>query len=191
MEKKYNKSKQITILILLVLVVCLAVSLLWYIGTFKREPIAIVEQDKSEPEFIVVPKIDTSSTIDNKEALEYNTEESKESPTSENNEEENSILSEDIPARTDGKPQTPEEAIVPEKAPIDAESTAEVENPDENGICQPEHIQPSEEQPKGGDTNSEGAIYVPGFGYIESSGSNEQEASYTDGNWNTEIGTMQ
>lgn len=192
MEKKYNKSKQITIFILLVLVVCLAASLLWYIGTLKREPSAMVEQDKAEPELmVVVPKIDMSSAIDDKEELEYNAEKSEESLTSDNDEEENSILSEDIPIRTDGKPRIPEEAIAPEKAPIDAEEVAEVENPDENGICRPEPIQPSEEQPQGGDTNSEGAVYVPGFGYIENSGSNEQGTSYTDGNWNTEIGTMQ
>ena len=51
--------------------------------------------------------------------------------------------------------------------------------------------QPQEDQPQGGDTNPAGAVYVPGFGYIESSGPNEQGTSHTDGDWDRQIGTMQ
>ena len=60
-----------------------------------------------------------------------------------------------------------------------------------DGSCQPEHTKPQENQPQGGDTNPAGAVYVPGFGYIENSGPNEQGTSHTDGDWNKQIGTMQ
>ena len=95
------------------------------------------------------------------------------------------------PVRTDGKPQSPKDAVPPAAPPAETDGSAAVENPDGDGSCQPEHTKPQENQPQGGDTNPEGAVYVPGFGYIENSGSNEQGTSHTDGDWNKQIGTMQ
>ncbi len=197
MNKNYNKKKHITIITLSVLAVCLAVILFWYVGTMET---------MQEPETEVlenVPEIDVDSSIElekeepKPEIKEAETEESEtkaeteESPVEESSSEEVPIVSETPPTRSDGNPQTPEEALPPTDPPVDTESSAAVENPDENGNCQPEHIPPQESQPQGGDINPEGAVYVPGFGYIENSGPNEQENSYTDGDWDKQIGTMQ
>lgn len=93
-------------------------------------------------------------------------------------------------SRTEARPRTPEQATAPAAPPTDPASVVPVENPDPNGECQPEHTEPAAEQPQGGDTNSSGAVYVPGFGYVEPSGSVEGSTSYTDGDWDKQIGTM-
>lgn len=94
---------------------------------------------------------------------------------------------------SDSKTRTPEQAAPPAETPVDTEAVAvPVENPDENGECQPEHTQQAENQPQGGDTNGEGAVYVPGFGYIENSGPNTVESAGSgEGDWDKQIGTMQ
>ena len=203
MNKNYNKKKRITISILSLFAMCLAACLIWYIGTMGNEELPVVEPEVPETEVLVtVPEIENEGTAEPKkeeepqgtgETAEMETEvktETGELPTEESSEEV-PMVPDTQPARSDGNPRTPEEAVPPSEPPADAESSAAVENPDESGNCQPEHTPPQENQPQGGDTNPEGAVYVPGFGYIENSGPNEQEKSYTDGDWDKQIGTMQ
>ena len=157
---------------------------------------------------VIVPEIDTTGTVEPERETESESEkgrepvaetgqtetqpETEEPSTEETGEEETAMVpAETPPVRTDGKPQSPKDAVPPAEAPAETDSTAAAENPDGDGNCQPEHTQPQENQPQGGDTNPAGAVYVPGFGYIESSGPNEQGTSHTDGDWNKQIGTMQ
>lgn len=93
-------------------------------------------------------------------------------------------------AKTEARPKTPEQATAPAAPPAEPESVGAVENPDENGECQPEHTEAPAEQPQGGDKDSSGAVYVPGFGYVQPSGAVEGSTSHTDGDWNKQIGTM-
>ena len=192
MNKNYKNKKRIAIIILSILAVCLAVGLVWYVGTMGKAELPLVEPEVPETETTVtVPEIDTTGTIEPEREPEAEAEETQmeteELFTGETSGEETATVpAETQPARTDGKPQSPKDAVPPTAPPAETESTAAVESPDGDGNCQPEHT-----QPQGGDTDPAGAVYVPGFGYIESSGPNRQETSRADGDWDKQIGTMQ
>lgn len=96
--------------------------------------------------------------------------------------------------------KSPSEATPPPTPPTDDKDTAPVENPDKDGNCKPEHKNPEKEETKKeesseegkppkkeekpskeessqkddpkGEPPSEGAIYVPGFGWVEYEGPN-------------------
>ena len=209
MNKNYKNKKRVTIIILSVLAVCLAAGLVWYVGTMGKAELPLVEPEALGTETTVtVPEIDTTGTVEPEKEPESEPEQGREPAaetgqtetqpeTEEPSTEETSgegtatVPAETQPVRTDGKPQSPKDAVPPAAPPAETESTAAVENPDGDGSCQPEHTKPQENQPQGGDTNPAGAVYVPGFGYIENSGPNEQGTSHTDGDWNKQIGTMQ
>lgn len=209
MNKNYKNKKRVTIVILSVLAVCLFAGLVWYVGTMGKAQLPLVEPEAPETETTVaVPKIDTTETMEPEKERESEQEQGREpaaetgqtgmqpeteEPSTEENsrEETTTVPAETQPVRTDGKPQSPQDAVPPAELPAEADSSAAVENPDGDGSCQPEHTKPQENQPQGGETNPAGAVYVPGFGYIESSGPNEQGTSHTDGDWNKQIGTMQ
>nr|WP_302111118.1 DUF6550 family protein [uncultured Acetatifactor sp.] len=204
MNKNYKNKKRAAIIILSVLAVCLAVCLVWHMGTMGKTELPVVEPEVPEMETIVtVPRIDAGGTVEPEKETEPGQgaepgtgQDGAQSETEEPSAGEGSgegiaaAPAETQPARTDGKPQSPKDAVPPSEPPAETGSTAAVENPDEDGNCQPEHTQPQEDQPQGGDTNPAGAVYVPGFGYIESSGPNEQGTSHTDGDWDKQIGTM-
>ena len=209
MNKNYKNKKRVTIIILSVLAVCLFAGLIWYVGTMGKAELPLVEPEAMEPETTVtVPEIDTTETMEPEKEPESGPEQGREPAaetgqtetqpeTEEPSTEETSgegtatVPAETQPVRTDGKPQSPKDAVPPAAPPAETDGSAAVENPDGDGSCQPEHTKPQENQPQGGDTNPAGAVYVPGFGYIESSGPNEQGTSHTDGDWNKQIGTMQ
>ena len=209
MNKNYKNKKRVTIVILSVLAVCLFAGLVWYVGTMGKAELPLVEPEAMEPETTVtVPEIDTTETMEPEKEPESGPEQGREPAaetgqtetqpeTEEPSTEETSgegtatVPAETQPVRTDGKPQSPKDAVPPASPPAETDGTAAVENPDGDGSCQPEHTKPQENQPQGGETNPAGAVYVPGFGYIESSGPNEQGTSHTDGDWNKQIGTMQ
>ena len=209
MNKNYKNKKRVTIIILSVLAVCLFAGLVWYVGTMGKAELPLVEPEALGTETTVtVPEIDTTETMEPEKEPESGPEQGREPAaetgqtetqpeTEEPSTEETSgegtatVPAETQPVRTDGKPQSPKDAVPPAAPPAETESTAAVENPDGDGSCQPEHTKPQENQPQGGDTNPAGAVYVPGFGYIENSGPNEQGTSHTDGDWNKQIGTMQ
>lgn len=202
MNKNYKNKKRVTIVILSVLAVCLFASLVWYVGTMGKATLPLVEPEAPETETTVtVPKIDTTETMEPEKEPESEQEQGREpaaetgqtemQPETEEPSTEETSREETQPVRTDGKLQSPKDAVPPTAPPAETDGSAAVENLDGDGSCQPEHTKPQENQPQGGDTNPAGAVYVPGFGYIESSGPNEQGTSHTDGDWNKQIGTMQ
>lgn len=54
---------------------------------------------------------------------------------------------------------------------------------------QPNKPKPSNE-PKVGDKNENGKVFVPGFGWIEQKGPSQGSKSESDGDWNKQVGTM-
>lgn len=212
MNKNYKNKKRITIMILSVLAFCLAACLVWHLGTMGKAELPMVEPETSERETAVtIPEIDASGIVEPRKETEpeQETEPEEVAEPSETGQAENGLGKEEEaveesggdgeestmapgtqPPRTDGKLQSPADAVPPPEPPAEGGNAAAVENPDEDGSCRPEHVQPQETQPQGGDTNPSGAVYVPGFGYIESSGPNEQGTSYTDGDWDRQIGSM-
>ncbi len=212
MNKNYNSKKRITIAMLSVLAVCLAGGLAWYMG--------LMGKPAAEPEGLVtVPETDTGGTVEQEAEPQQSTEATGEEETGtidagegiedageepgkepwrkEDGAEPGDPSTErqgieDTSATSETPPSQPEEddrtqtEMLPSEPSIEADGSADVEKQ-----ARDEDSQPGHSQPQGADTVPEGMVYVPGFGYIESSGPNRQETSRADGDWDKQIGTMQ
>lgn len=183
MKNEYNKKKRITIITLSALAVCLAVGLFWYMGTLgnTQPPVAQTESQPEPEPSVTVPEIKPESTTAPSTSTPETTSESE--TTSEPEKESSSAagtVAGDVQAKpSEGKPKSPAEATPPAEPPKGTpESSAPVENPDASGQCQPEHTpQPEPNQPQGGETRSDGAVYVPGFGWVPYEGENSTETA--------------
>lgn len=130
MNNNYKNKKRVAVIILSVLAVCLAAGLVWYVGTMGKAELPIVEPEEPEPETVVtVPEIDAGGAADSEEAPEpaLGTEpaaeqeaeqqeeaqpEAEEAPEEGNRGEEAGTISEGTePVRTDGRPQSPKDAV--------------------------------------------------------------------------------
>lgn len=207
MNKNYNSKKRITIAMLSVLAVCLAGGLAWYTGLMGKpavEPeglVTVPETDTGETvEQEAEPKQSTEATgeeeeeaIDAGEGIEEAGEEPGKEPgrkedgaepgepsTEQQGTEDTSATSESQPSQLEEDARTQTE-VLPSEPSIDAGGSADAEKP----------AREEDSQPQGADTVPEGMVYVPGFGYIESSGPNHQETSRAGGDWDKQIGTMQ
>lgn len=181
MDKQYNKKKQITIIILTVLVLCLTGGLLWYMGAVKKQREVPAMQDVGqEPENeVVVPEIDQEETgmeeteTDSTEELpEQNETEAVKEKTEEQKEESEETAGETDVQQEDsgGRTKSPSEAVPPSDPPANPEEPVAVQNPDENGVCQPDPVpQPETGAPANGEKR-DGKIYIDGFGWIEDQG---------------------
>ena len=183
MKNEYNKKKRIAITALSVVAICLAGGLFWYMGTLgNTQPPAAQTESQSEPEpTVTVPEIKPESTT---EPNTFSVETTPEPETTSKPEPESSTaagaVTGDVQTKpSEGKPKSPTEATPPAEPPKDTtESNIPVENPDESGQCQPEHTpQPDADQPQGGETRSDGAVYVPGFGWVPYEGENSTETA--------------
>ncbi len=67
-----------------------------------------------------------------------------------------------------------------------------MENPEQPPQYEPEETEPEQkpEEPAGGDTNENGQIYVPGFGYMDAPDAPASYPADSDGDWNKQIGDM-
>lgn len=72
------------------------------------------------------------------------------------------------------------EKVEPLKEDVEGETVPIQETP----------ITESNNEPQGGDTNSKGETYLPGFGWIENSGENQGIVVDGDGDINKQVGTM-
>lgn len=93
------------------------------------------------------------------------------------------------------KPQPPEkpDTAVDTDKPHDIHKDTSLTNPDKKPTVTVKPVEPTkpkEDKPTGGETNSKGEVYVPGFGWVKNSGSNEEIKSQSDGDWNKQIGDM-
>lgn len=165
MNKEYNKKKKITIIVLSLAAICLAGGLFYYMGTLNNieSPVSQTESQPDTKAEVNVPEIKTEDTTSSNSITDSSdvTEATNGTPS----------VTGDVQEKLSAdKPKSPSEATPPTKAPTEADK-APVENPDNSGTCQPENTpQPDTNQPKSGDKNSSGAIYVPGFGWVEDSG---------------------
>lgn len=180
MKNEYNKKKRIAIITLSALAVCLAGGLFWYMGTLgNTQPPVVQAESQTEPEqTVTVPEIKPESTQEPSTTAPETTPEPETTsqPETESSSPAGTVTG-DVQAKpSEGKPKSPAEATPPAEPPKDtAESSVPVENPDAGGQCQPEHTpEPEPDQPQGGETRSDGAVYVPGFGWIEDSGEENQ-----------------
>lgn len=165
MKKDYTTKKKITIAALSLTAVCLAVGLFYYVGTLNNAepPASPVETQPPVQSEVVVPEIIPESATTEDVTDHSGATDSKPS------------VDGDVQAKpSDDKPKTPAEATPPTEKPMESEE-APIENPNSGGECQPEQKpKPDTNAPQSGDKRSDGAIYMPGFGWIEDEGENTQ-----------------
>ena len=89
------------------------------------------------------------------------------------------------------KPEyTDEQLKNPDQKP-NGEKVTEKDKPVEhNKVEKPNTPPKSDNEPQGGDVNSKGEIYLPGFGWIKNSGENQRIAGESDGDINKQVGIM-
>ncbi len=156
-EGNKERNKKLVIVALGMVVMALGVGLIAYLGSKNPQSLASqMEEELEEQEVVVtIPPIeeiiiDSSTELIKEDDVEEEQEEAVEEVEKESVEVE--------------PPKTKEEAIPP------TDNTPPEVN--ENGEEEEKVIEPSkqEDTPTSGSINSEGAIYIPGFGYVESSG---------------------
>jgi len=166
--KNYNKKKIITISVLAVVAVFLAGGLWLYMDSMgNNEPAAIISDDPTqEPDGSEAPeiKIPLSSGQDTQAGeTKGNGSGATASPDAGSTTTTTGSGTSGQSKTSDDKPKTPAEATPPATPPAETE-----------GSTSSTTVQPETSTPQSGDTNSSGAIYVPGFGWVENSGENSQ-----------------
>ena len=164
MKKDYSTKKKAAIAALSIVAVCLAGGLFYYIGTMGGQPQEThVESTAPVESQVVVPEIKPEATPKIAQT-ESNTSEADPSKTpAEPSQETAAPAGTETPAQSkpsDGKPKSPTEATPPSDPP------AETNQGSGNGSNSTQE----QNQPQGGEKRSDGAIYVPGFGWVEDSG---------------------
>lgn len=181
MKKEYTTKKKAVIAALSLVAVCLAGGLFYYIGTMGGQPqVTPVESTAPVETQVVVPEIKPEATPE----TDSGTSEAVPSePPAEPLQEPSAPASSDTQDTTqskpsDGKPKSPTEATPPSKPP--AETNQGSENSSNS----------KQEQPQGGEKRSDGAVYVPGFGWVEDSGEENETIIAPDAGTGEPVGDM-
>ncbi|WP_141499733.1 DUF6550 family protein [Paenibacillus luteus] len=90
------------------------------------------------------------------------------------------------------KPKSKPKATEPPK-PMPETNPSEKPNPSTPPTYSQKETNPDKKEstePKSGDKNDKGQVYLPGFGWIEQGGPNQGEISNSDGDWDKQVGTM-
>ena len=196
MNKDYNKKKRITIIALSVLAVCLAGGLMWYMGTLDntQPPTTQTETTPEQKPTVTVPEIKADGAVEPSAPATPPTTSTpvQTTPGPQGNSAAGTVTGDVQQKPSEGKPKTPDEATPPSAPPKDeAASSAPVQNPDASGQCQPENTpQPEPDQPQGGETRSDGAVYVPGFGWVEDSGEENETVIAPNAGTGESVGEM-
>ena len=178
MKNEYNKKKRITIIVLSTAAVCLAGGLFWYMGTLgnTQPPVSQTGSQPVNEPAVTVPEIKPESTSEPSTTAPETTPAPgiTSEPEQESGSQTGTVTGDVQQKPSEGKPKTPAEATPPADPPKDeAVSSVPEENPDAGGQCQPEHTPQQEQgQPQGGETRSDGSVYVPGFGWVPYEGEN-------------------
>lgn len=183
MKKNYTAKKKAFITTLSLAAVCLAGGLFYYINTMGgQSPEASTESLSPANVEVVVPDLELEtaphtsqgdSTTSEAIPSEKPSETPAQSTPSTNNETQGQVSK-----PSDGKPKSPSEAVPPSSPP----SAATDNNTPES--------EPNQEQPQGGEKRADGAIYVPGFGWIENSGEENETIIAPNAGTGKPIGDM-
>jgi len=205
--REYTTKKKTIILALSLAVVILAGGLLILVGsmgnnsTWNKEMTDVVAENGEDD--VHTEDIIPDSTVNEKTIQKQQTQEK---PDQQDTLQEDTDMPEEtdaiviIPVSTevtgeqskpsDGKPKTPEEAIPPviESVPVEEHINTGTESLD----VVPESAPAKQETntPQSGDTNSNGAVYVPGFGWVESNGEENSQGTAPNAGTGEIIGNM-
>jgi len=205
--REYTTKKKTIILTLSLAVVILAGGLLILVGsmgnnsTWNKEMTDVVAENGEDD--VHTEDIIPDSTVNEKTIQKQQTQEK---PDQQDTLQEDTDMPEEtdaiviIPVSTevigeqskpsDGKPKTPEEAIPPviESVPVEEHINTGTDKPD----IVPDSAPAKQETntPQSGDTNSNGAVYVPGFGWVESNGEENSQGTAPNAGTGEIIGNM-
>ncbi|WP_352416486.1 DUF6550 family protein [Oscillibacter ruminantium] len=101
------------------------------------------------------------------------------------------VTEQTIQPDTSEKPSyTEEELKNPGQKPNGDKVTENDKAQDHDKVEKPVTPPKTDNQPQGGDVNSKGETYLPGFGWIENSGENQGTIGESDGDINKQVGIM-
>ncbi|RFZ77813.1 hypothetical protein DS742_16295 [Lacrimispora amygdalina] len=171
MKKNYTAKKKAVITALSLVAVCLAGGLFYYISNMGGQPpeTPVGSTPPAEVE-VFVPEIKPQTTPEVKQdsnTSEVTPSETPEQPAS-------TETQGQVSKPSDGKPKSPSEAVPPSSPPPANSPKTE----------------PKQEQPQGGEKRSDGAIYVPGFGWIEDSGEENETKTAPNAGTGEPVGDM-
>ena len=174
MKKNYTAKKKAVITALSLVAVCLAGGLFYYISNMGGQPpeTPVGSTPPAEVE-VFVPEIKPETTPEVKQ--DGNTSAVMPSETPEQSAPPASTEPQgQVSKPSDGKPKSPSEAVPPSSPP--PANSPETE--------------PKQEQPQGGEKRSDGAIYVPGFGWVEDSGEENETKTAPNAGTGEPVGDM-
>ncbi len=153
-EGNKERNKKLVIVALGMVVMALGVGLIAYLGSKNPQSLASQMEEELEEQEVVVTIPPIEEII-----IDPSTELIKEEDDIEEEQEE--VVKESVEVEP---PKTKEEAIPPtDNTPPEVNESGE----EEQKVIEPSK---QEDTPTSGSINSEGAIYIPGFGYVEDSG---------------------
>lgn len=178
MKKSYTAKKKAAITALSLVAICLAGGLFYYISNMGGQPPEVpAESTPSAETEVIVPEIKPEITPEVTQSS--NTSEVTPSETPSTTQEPSALpatneTQDQVSKPSDGKPKSPSEAVPPSSPPpADAPKT-----------------EPKQEQPQGGEKRSDGAIYVPGFGWVEDSGEENETKTAPNAGTGDPVGDM-
>jgi len=166
MKKEYTTKKKVVIAALSLVTICLAGGLFYYVSTMGGQPQEMpVESTAPVESQVVVPEIkpeatpktaQTDSSTSDAAPSENSADTSQETAAPASSETQDTTQSKP----SDGKPKSPSEAVAPSSPPAETNQ----------GSGSSSNSTQEKKQPQGGEKRSDGAVYVPGFGWVEDSG---------------------
>jgi len=179
MKKDYNTKKKMMIGGLSLVAVCLVVGLLYFSGAAGRQAKtpATTSSTSSEPEVVVPETTQPEATLPEesgttgKDTISSSQSETSAAPAS------SAAQSQTQSKPSDGKPKTRSEATPPATAPDKSSGSSSKGSTKQN-------------QPQGGEKRSDGAVYVPGFGWVENSGEQNRTESAPNAGTGDPVGDM-
>lgn len=173
--KKLNLKvkKDVLISIFVALILVLGIGLMCNIHKENKEKDNEILLESNRTKEVKVDDIETDNEKEIKEPV-INTDDA----STENIKNTETIKKETVPVKPEPpkvKPKTKDDITNKNKVPTYSEKEVKPE---------------AEIIPKGGDTNSKGQVYFPGFGWVNNSGSNNGQAASSDGDINKQVGTM-
>lgn len=174
MKKELKNRKKLLVIGLAALCCCLAVGLFVYLGGMGgKAPDAITADPAREDTGVSVPDIATPEpdTPD----ISVPAVVQADNPTGE-------------PAAD--RPKSPKDAVPPE--PPTVENEEDLQNPEQPPEYAPEQTQPSANTgtPQGGDTNGNGQVWVPGFGWMTPNGEPNTQGTAPNAGTGDPVGDM-
>lgn len=166
MKKDYSTKKKAAIAVLSIVAVCLAGGLFYYTSTMGGQPQETPVESAAPVETqVVVPEIKPEATPKTAQTESDSSEAAPSETPAEPSQETTAPASSDTQETkqskpSDGKPKSPAEAVPPSSPPAETNQDSGSSSNSTQG----------QTQPQGGEKRSDGAIYVPGFGWVEDSG---------------------